>query len=166
MLALVREGALAERLKDDLGCSSKQLAVGVLVEHGRPEPSSVSSAAIALARSRSVVAAPVHQRRDGLGEPVLVHGRAVQLLVFQVDVAGEQPAEALDHAAVLSTAAIVERSVAAGSERRAEALIESQVARELEPLAVEDDDPSGRARRRRTSTSSGGVSPDDRDALL
>jgi hypothetical protein len=37
VLALMREGALVERLEDQLHLLLEQLAVGVLVEHGRPE---------------------------------------------------------------------------------------------------------------------------------
>jgi hypothetical protein len=173
VLALVREGTLVERLEDEVDLLLEQLAVGVLIQHRRPEaldlagvitapdaehhPAAgqpvdggvvlghpdrvphrrdVEAAAdpdvagdvaevqrqhqhvrdalvplaleVVLGQPVRVVAGPIHQLRDGLGlgkhrcqilvgQPAIVHRRAVQPLVVQVDVAREQAAESRDH---------------------------------------------------------------------
>jgi hypothetical protein len=60
VLALVREGALVERLEDDLDLFLEQLAVGVLVEQRRPEGLHLAG----------VVAAPDAEDDPAIGQPV------------------------------------------------------------------------------------------------
>jgi hypothetical protein len=60
VLALVRERPLVERLEDDFHLLLEQLAVGLLVEHGRPEGLDLSG----------VVAAPHAEDHAPVGQPV------------------------------------------------------------------------------------------------
>ena len=60
VLALVGEGALVERLEDDLDLLLEELAVGVLVEHRRPERLDLAG----------VVAAPDAEDDPAAGQPV------------------------------------------------------------------------------------------------
>src|SRR4029077_7959796 len=60
VLALVREGALVERLEDDVDLLLEELAIGVLVDDRRPE-------GFALA---AVIAAPDAEDDAAIGQPV------------------------------------------------------------------------------------------------
>ena len=60
VLALVREGALVERLEDEVDLLLEQLAVGVLIEHRRPERLDLAG----------VVAAPDPEHDPAVGQPV------------------------------------------------------------------------------------------------
>jgi hypothetical protein len=60
VLALVREGALVERCEDEIDLLLEQLAVGGLIEQGRPERLDLAG----------VVAAPDAEHDPAVGQPV------------------------------------------------------------------------------------------------
>ena len=68
VLALVREGALVERLEDDLDLLLEQLAVGVAIEHRRPEALDLAGVIAASAEHHAAVGQPVG-RGVVLGHP-------------------------------------------------------------------------------------------------